>query len=237
MQRGEMQGWARARAWRRAAVVVVVGLAAAWAAGCGQQQLEEQNVALKKQIQEIQGVNADLQAQMDTLKAQNQAIQSDLDRARALAAAKAGQPAAPGRSQRAKPEFGEGVETAQVGETTTITLPEAILFESGKDDLKLSSKRILDKIVAVLNKDYAGDKIRVEGHCDNQPIKKSSKYWEDNWDLSCNRAMTVLRYMVSKGIDSKRAYAAGFSFCKPVASNDTAAGRAKNRRVVIVVYP
>jgi chemotaxis protein MotB len=218
--------------------VAVVGLAAAWAAGCGQQQLEEQNAALKKQIQEIQSVNADLQAQADTLKAQNQAVQSDLDRARAqAAAAKTGQPAAPAKPQRAKPEFGEGVETAQIGETTTITLPEAVLFESGKDDLKATSKKVLDRIAAVLNKDYPGDKIRVEGHADNQPIKKSSKYWQDNWDLSCNRAMTVLRYLVSKGIDPKRAYASGFSYHKPVASNDTIAGRAKNRRVVIVVYP
>jgi chemotaxis protein MotB len=220
------------------AVVAVIGLAAAMAVGCGQQQMEEQNLALKKQVQEVQGANADLQAQMDTLKAQNQALATDLDRARAAQAAKAGQPAAaPGKGTRAKPEFGEGVETAQIGSETHITLPQAILFDPGKDTLKASSKQVLDKIVAVLNKDYAGDKIRVEGHADNQPIKKTKATWEDNWELSCNRAMEVLRYMTSKGIDPKRAYAAGFSFYKPVASNDTTAGRAKNRRVVIVVYP
>jgi flagellar motor protein MotB len=219
-------------------MLAVIGLAAAMTVGCNQQQLEEQNLALKKQNQEIQGVNADLQAQMDTLKAQNQALAADMDRARAQAAAKpGGPPVAPGKGPRAKPEFGEGVETSQIGSETHITLPQAILFDPGKDTLKASSKNVLDKIVAVLNKDYAGDKIRVEGHCDNQPIKKTKNTWEDNWDLSCNRAMEVLRYMTSKGIDSKRAYAAGFSFYKPVASNDTTAGRAKNRRVVIVVYP
>jgi len=240
MKRGKRCGWT-ARPWVRAAAVGVVALAAAWAAGCGQQQLEEQNLALKKQIQEVQTVNADLQAQMDTLKAQNQAIQSDLDRARAAAAAAAAKtgaaPPAPAKPPRAKPEFGEGVETAQIGETTTITMPEAILFDSGKADLKAASKRVLDRIAAVLNKDYAGDKIRVEGHSDNQPIAKSAKYWTDNWDLSCNRAMAVVRYMVSKGIDPKRIYAAGYSYYKPLATNDTIAGRAKNRRVVIVVYP
>jgi chemotaxis protein MotB len=238
MQRCERRSWTAGRTLGRLAVVAVIGLAAAMAVGCGQQQMQEENLALKKQVQEVQGVNADLQAQMDTLKAQNQALANDLDRTRAAQAAKPGQPAAaPGRTTRAKPEFGEGVETAQIGAETHITLPQAILFDPGKDTLSANSKKILDKIIAVLNKDYAGDKIRVEGHCDNQPIKKTKNVWDDNWELSSNRAMEVVRYMVSKGVDPKRVYAAGFSFYKPVASNDTAAGRAKNRRVVIVVYP
>ena len=241
MQRSERCRWMSGRRLGRVAVVAVIGLAAAMAVGCNQQQMEEQNLALKKQVQEIQGANADLQAQMDTLKAQNQALANDLDKTRAAQATRPGQPAgagaAAGKAPRAKPEFGEGVETSQIGSETHITLPQAILFDPGKDTLKASSKQVLDKIVAVLNKDYAGDKIRVEGHADNQPIKKTKATWEDNWELSCNRAMEVLRYMTSKGIDPKRAYAAGFSYYKPVASNDTAAGRAKNRRVVIVVYP
>jgi len=242
MQRSERRRWMFGRKLGRVAVVAVIGLAAAMAVGCNQQQMEEQNLALKKQVQEIQGANADLQAQMDTLKAQNQALANDLDKSRAAQATRPGQPAGAGAgaaktSSRAKPEFGEGVETSQIGAETHITLPQAILFDPGKDTLKASSKQVLDKIVAVLNKDYAGDKIRVEGHCDNQPIKKTKNTWEDNWELSCNRSMEVLRYMTSKGIDPKRAYAAGFSFYKPVASNDTTAGRAKNRRVVIVVYP
>jgi len=239
MQRCERRSGMFGRSLGRVAMVVVIGLAAAMAVGCNQQQMEEQNLALKKQVQEIQGANADLQAQMDTLKAQNQALANDLDKSRAAQATRPGQPAGAtaGKAPRAKPEFGEGVETSQIGAETHITLPQAILFDPGKDTLKASSKQVLDKIVAVLNKDYAGDKIRVEGHCDNQPIKKTKNTWEDNWELSCNRSMEVLRYMTSKGIDPKRAYAAGFSFYKPVASNDTAAGRAKNRRVVIVVYP
>ena len=238
MQRCERRSGMSGRMVGRVALVAVIGLAAAMAVGCNQQQLEEQNLALKKQVQEVQGANADLQAQMDTLKAQNQALANDLDKNRAAQAAKAGQPAvAPGKGTRAKPEFGEGVETSQIGSETHITLPQAILFDPGKDTLKASSKQVLDKIVAVLNKDYAGDKIRVEGHCDNQPIKKTKNVWDDNWELSCNRSMEVLRYLTSKGIDPKRVYAAGFAFYKPVASNDTAAGRAKNRRVVIVVYP
>jgi chemotaxis protein MotB len=213
-------------------VVLAIGVAIATAAGCGQQQLEERNVALTRQLQDAQNLNADLQQQNDSLKAQNQALEADLAQAKA---AKPG--AAPVRPARAKPEFGEGVETAIVGQELTVTLPETILFESGKANLKVASKRVLEKIVAVLNKDYPSDKIRVEGHTDNVPISKSKKDWQDNWDLSCNRSMAVTRFLAQKGVDPKRLSAAGYSFYKPVASNDTAAGRAKNRRVVIVVYP
>ena len=216
----------------RLGVVLAIGVAIATAAGCGQQQLEERNVALTRQLQDAQNLNADLQQQNDSLKAQNQALEADLAQAKA---AKPG--AAPVRPARAKPEFGEGVETAIVGQELTVTLPETILFESGKANLKVASKRVLEKIVAVLNKDYPSDKIRVEGHTDNVPISKSKKDWQDNWDLSCNRSMAVTRFLAQKGVDPKRLSAAGYSFYKPVASNDTAAGRAKNRRVVIVVYP
>jgi len=216
----------------RLGVVLAIGMAIATAAGCGQQQLEERNVALTRQLQDAQNLNADLQQQNDSLKAQNQAMEADLAQAKA---AKPG--AAPARPARAKPEFGEGVETAIVGQELTVTLPETILFESGKANLKAASRRVLEKIVAVLNKDYPSDKIRVEGHTDNVPINKSKKDWQDNWDLSCNRSMAVTRFLAQKGVNPKRLSAAGYSFYKPVASNDTAAGRAKNRRVVIVVHP
>jgi chemotaxis protein MotB len=220
----------------RAALVLAMVAVAAAGIGCNQAQLEERNAALQKQLEQELAKSADLQAQNDTLKTQNESLTSELDKARAKGAMPGTGPAAAGR--RVKPEFGEGIETAQLaGGELTITLPDMVLFDSGKATLKAGAKRHLDKIVAVLNREYAGDRIRVEGHTDSQPIAKSKKLWQDNWDLACNRSMEVVRYMTSKGIDAKRVYAAGFGPYKPVATNDTAAGRAKNRRVVIVVYP
>ena len=212
-------------------MILVMGSLVAVAAGCGQQQLEERNMALEKQLRESLTQNADLQAENDGMRAKNEALQSDLDKARA-------QPQAAQQAKgKPKPEFGEGVDVSMVGDTMTVTLPDTILFDSGKATLKGSSKQVLDKIAGVLNRDYATYKIRVEGHTDDQPIVKSKKLWQDNWDLSCNRAMAVLRHLVQKGVDPKRAYAAGYSYYKPVASNSTPAGRAKNRRVAIVVAP
>ena len=217
-------------------LAAMIGLAGALVAGCGQQQLEERNVALTKQLEQTLQQNADLQAQNETLKEQNLAFSTELEKARARLSGQ-GPEKGPVKVQRPKPEFGEGVETAMVGESLHVTLPETVLFASGKADLKGESKKVLDHVASVLNKDYAAHKIRVEGHTDTQPISKSRKYWQDNLDLSCNRAMAVVRYLNVKGVDPKRTYAAGWGPYKPIATNDSAAGRAKNRRVVIVVSP
>jgi|WetSurMetagenome_2_1015567.scaffolds.fasta_scaffold84771_2 chemotaxis protein MotB len=214
--------------WSGVVAIVALGLVASMAVGCNGQQLEERNLALQKQLDQSLKDNADLQARNATLAEQKAALAADLDKARAGTAAKPVKP---------KPEFGGGVTTEMVGGALHVTMPDAVLFESGKADLLTASKKVLDKVVAVLNKDYAGDRISVEGHTDNQPIRASSKAWDDNWDLASARSRAVLLYMVSKGVDPKRASAAAYAFYKPVASNATEAGRAKNRRVVIVVYP
>jgi len=215
----------------RAALVLAIGIVAASSVGCQQQQLEERNAALQKQLEQALIQNADLQAENDSLRGQNQELQGDLARARAVPAPPPTAPAKP------KPDFGEGVDVSVVGDVTTVTLPNTILFDSGQAVLKSASKRVLDRVALVLNRDYARQVIRVEGHTDNQPIQKTKKLWTDNWDLSCNRAMAVVRYLMSKGIEPNRIYAAGYSYYKPVASNSSADGRAKNRRVAIVVSP
>ena len=221
---------------RRWVLLAAVGMAATAGLGCEQQQLQERNAALQKQLEQAILKNAELQAENDRLLGENHQLKSQLAEARraaqkAAATAPKPAPAAP------KPDFGKGIDVTVKGGVTTVTLPDAILFDSGKATLKSSSRRVLDRIASVLKSRYAGQTIRVEGHTDNQPIRKTKNLWQDNWDLSCNRAMAVVRYLISKGIDPKRIYAAGFSYYRPVASNRTAAGRARNRRVAIVVSP
>jgi len=213
----------------RGLLILAVGLLALASVGCQEQQLRERNAALQRQLEGTLVKNADLQAENDLLHGENQNL------ATALAQARSARPAA--QPAQAKPDFGEGVDVSVRGGVTTVTLPNTILFDSGKVTLKSSSRRVLDKIGSVLNRDYKGQTIRVEGHTDTQPIRKTKNLWKDNWDLSCNRAMAVVRYLTSKGIDPKRIYASGFSYYKPVASNQTATGRSRNRRVAIVVSP
>ncbi len=73
----------------------------------------------------------------------------------------------------------------------------------------------------------------VEGHTDTVPI--SGSQYPTNWELSTARASTVVRVLASDGVNSQRLTAAGRAYLDPVAGNDTAAGRSRNRRVQIVL--
>jgi chemotaxis protein MotB len=132
--------------------------------------------------------------------------------------------------------FGEGYDVAfdPSAGTITVTLENAILFSSGKATLKRTTSVELDHIRSVLQSKYSGKEIDVVGHTDSDPIKKSK--WKDNWELSAQRALTVVRYLISKGIPKETIRAVGRGESQPVASNSTASGKAKNRRVEIVVY-
>lgn len=132
--------------------------------------------------------------------------------------------------------FGPGYDVAfnAAAGTITVTLPNEILFDSGKATLKKATSAELDHIQSVLKSKYAGREIDVVGHTDTDPIKKSP--WKDNWELSAQRALTVTRYLSERGIASDKIRAIGCGENRPIASNATASGKAKNRRVEIVVH-
>ena len=132
--------------------------------------------------------------------------------------------------------FGRGMDVAfdPAAGTITVTLPNAILFSPGKASLKTASIAELNHVRSVLQQRYQSRDIDVVGHTDSDPIRKSK--WKDNWELSSERALTVLRYLTKQGIAAEkiRAVAAGSS--RSIASNSTSSGKAKNRRVEIVVH-
>jgi len=118
--------------------------------------------------------------------------------------------------------------------TITVTLPNTILFSSGKATLKTATSRELNDIQSVLRQRYPNNPIDVVGHTDTDPIKKSK--WRDNWQLSAERALAVAGYLMKRGIPEGRIRAVGCGPARPVASNSTSSGKSKNRRVEIVVY-
>ena len=120
--------------------------------------------------------------------------------------------------------------------TITVTLPNSILFSSGKATLKNSTNSDLDHVYGVLRERYNGKQVDVVGHTDTDPIRRTKNLWKDNWDLSAGRALTVLRYMVDKGVSPKNIRGVACGQSRPVASNASAAGKSKNRRVEIVVH-
>ncbi len=120
--------------------------------------------------------------------------------------------------------------------TITVTLPNTVLFEPGKAEIKKSVISELDQIASVLLDKYRDKDVSVVGHTDSDPILKTKHLWKDNWELSSARALAVVRYLVKKGIRAKTLGGVAAGEFRPVADNSTASGKAKNRRVEIVVY-
>jgi chemotaxis protein MotB len=115
-----------------------------------------------------------------------------------------------------------------------VKLPDNILFDPGKTDLKPAGKEAIAQVAQILA-GIEGRKFQVTGHTDNVPIK-SGKF-KSNWELSAQRAVEVVKFMSTNGMDAKRLSAAGYADELPVGTNDTDDGRRQNRRIEIVVQP
>jgi chemotaxis protein MotB len=119
----------------------------------------------------------------------------------------------------------------------TVNMVEAILFDSGKAEVKQEGLVVLGKVIEIL-KTVNDKSIRIEGHTDNKPIVGPlTQRYPTNWELSAARAINVARYLQKQGIEPTKLSAAAFSEFKSVADNSTLEGRAKNRRIEIVLVP
>lgn len=132
-----------------------------------------------------------------------------------------------------KSEIAQGqVTISELKGKLTVNMEAAILFDSGRADVKPDGIVILLKMVPTL-KDVRDKSIRIEGHTDNVPIR--SAQFPSNWELSAARAINVAKYLQQQGLDPANLSAAAFSEYKPVADNATKEGRAKNRRIEITL--
>jgi chemotaxis protein MotB len=115
-----------------------------------------------------------------------------------------------------------------------IELPEAVLFASGSAKLKKEGVRVLAELGPVLAS-IKGREFQVGGHTDNKPIRTAR--FPSNWELSGARAIDVAELLIEYGVPGNRISAAAYADTQPVESNDTAEGRAKNRRIEIALQP
>ena len=111
-----------------------------------------------------------------------------------------------------------------------LELPDAVLFKSGSAQLSEDGKATLLEVAPVLA-DIKGREFQVAGHTDNQPIKKSE--FKSNWQLSTERALTVVEFLQKNGVKPANLSAAGYSEFQPVSKSTKAA----NRRIEIVIVP
>ncbi len=134
-------------------------------------------------------------------------------------------------------QMGE-VKVTQLRNKLSVNLVEKILFNSGEAEIKKGGLEVLTKVGEIL-KTVEGKEIRIEGHTDNIPIgtQLKSKY-PSNWHLSTVRAINVAVYLqYGVGVSPEILSVAGYSSYRPIADNNSAEGRAQNRRIEIVLVP
>jgi chemotaxis protein MotB len=201
---------------------IVLGLAlAAGLAGCSKPKeppmvMAPDTSAYDAQIRDLQDRLQRAEGDRDALRNQLAQLQAERDKLRQQLAAKP-EPAAP-------PEW----ENVPGGAMTSIE--GTVLFDSGKAVLKPGARETLNKVAEVIRENYPDYDIYVFGHTDNVPIQHSP--WKDNYELSTERALSVVRYLSGK-LGSTNLAAGGWGQYRPVAENTTAANRQANRRVEV----
>ena len=126
------------------------------------------------------------------------------------------------------------IQITQLREGLRLNLAQDILFRSGSATLEPYGVELLTKVSEQLAK--FPQQVEVQGHTDNVPVSKSSR-WGTNWELAAARAASVVRLFEKHGVDPKHLRAVSYGEHAPVDSNDTAEGRARNRRIDIRLKP
>ncbi|TAH34986.1 MAG: hypothetical protein EYC70_14440 [Planctomycetota bacterium] len=216
--------------------------AAALAPACQNPRLQQ---TVRDQDEQLAALNSERQrllSERDRVAGENERLEDDLrlqqERNRDLQQRVAAMEAQPSDSEleglRNRLE-GTGVGVSRLGETIVLALPQEITFPSGSADLTKQGQASLDAVSAVLQTDYAGKTLWVEGHTDNDPIRVSK--WESNLHLSAARALAVADYLIQgKSVDPATLRVAGHGEFDPVTPNDTPEGKARNRRVEILIF-
>jgi chemotaxis protein MotB len=205
---------------------------------------------LQAQLDEATAINAKLSAELQRLgKNVNQMLQEKGTLAKALDDAKTrleelrkAQAAAEARAllfQQFVQKFKNMVDAGQLKIATrngrlVLQLSNDVLFDSGQVAVKPAGKDALQQVATVF-KTLTGRTFQVAGDTDDVPIK--TLRFPSNWELSTARAVEVVRFLIAQGVDPHALSAAGYGEFDPVASNEMADGRAKNRRIEITLQP
>lgn len=174
------------------------------------EKLEKDLAARSKRVDELEGVIAAKDAKMNALK---------------------------NSLSRALTNFeGKGLTVEQRDGKVYVSMENKLLFGSGSWSVGAEGKRAVEQLASVLadNPDIA---VLIEGHTDNVPYNGSGQL-TDNWDLSTKRATAIVQLLRQNAdIDPQNLTAAGRGEYAPIASNDTAEGRARNRRIEVILTP
>jgi chemotaxis protein MotB len=140
--------------------------------------------------------------------------------------------------EKMKKEISEGqVTISELKGKLTVNMVDAVLFDTGKAEVKQGGLEVLKKVISIL-KGETEKAIRIEGHTDDVPISGTlAKRFPTNWELSAARAINVTRFLQEQGIDPDVLSAVAYGEYKPISDNETPEGRAMNRRIEIILIP
>jgi len=224
------------RSWSRlakAGITLSILLAGSCVSQRGYQQMVDSKDA---EIRQLHEERAALKAQVASLKGSLDSAQGEIANASAKPGDKVEKTAKATEPEAKFPELDKlGINYGTRGGNMVISIPSSITFASGQAVLSSDGQKALKQVAAMLKKQYPAMRYSIEGHTDSDPISKSK--FTSNRDLSVQRAMAVLTYMVEDcGIKDDQCIVAGHGQYDPLAPNDTTADKAKNRRVDIVVH-
>lgn len=185
------------------------------AAGSSLEHLNGKNVALGSELASMQSRLADLRAQQAAILAREAKQRALLEEFRTMI------------------EAGD-LQVEVEGGRVLLVLPNDVLFDKGKTDVKGPGKRVLRDVAKKLA-DKEDLELQVAGHSDQTPI--DTDRFPSNWELSSQRAVEVVHLLEAEGISPERMSAAGYGEYRPAADRRSDEGRAKNRRIEIALIP
>jgi chemotaxis protein MotB len=190
-----------------------------------QQFLTYENNELKDKVKKLTTDRDELKATLDEMKKKESFVESESNAYKQL-------------MQEMKNEIAKGqVTISELKGKLTLDVVDRILFASGQAEVTKDGLAVLKRVNNIL-KNVTDKSIRIEGHTDNVQIKgQLTKKYPTNWELSAARAINVTRYLQKQGIDPALLSATAYGEFKPVAGNDSSEGRAKNRRIAIILLP
>jgi len=194
------------------------------------QTAEEAKTELTQKVEKLEAEKIELAAAKDELSKDVQAKTGELEQLKGTYDK---------LEDKMKDEIAKGdIRLSQSGGKLRVDLVDKILFDSGEAVISKRGEGVLSRVGAVLA--AMDDKqIQVSGHTDSNPIsEKLAPQFPTNWELSVSRAVNVVRFLEEKAsVPAKNLTATGYGQYHPIASNKTAAGRARNRRIEILLTP
>ena len=216
--------------WLLLVLALAGGAAASWFLWTRLDRALAEGADLAQRLQAIEAEKADLLALRNELSVQVQAKEDELAKL---------QGTYEDLETRMKEEIEKGdVTLSQAGGRIKVDLVDRILFDVGDASVTERGAEVLSRVGAVLAA-VQDKKIQVSGHTDDLPIsERLADRYPTNWELASARASNVVRFLEEKAnVPGRRLVAAAYGPWEPISSNKTASGRARNRRIEIVLTP